>query len=109
MIKILKRLRGKGSYLVRGYQTRPKICQQPGVFVHPEVRRTIPLVYFKKNDLHYKLDLELLSRPDCSISTLERQRRSQEYFRQFCKRQRSCFSDTYHWSEFRRKMIYGSY
>ncbi|XP_052843379.1 uncharacterized protein LOC128256795 [Drosophila gunungcola] len=109
MFKILKSLRGKGMFHTRGYQTRPKICQEPGVFVHPELRRTIPLVYFNKSELPFKLDLELHFKPQCGISTVERQRRCKEYFRQFCTRQRSCFSDTYYWSEFRRKIIYGSY
>ncbi|XP_017126295.1 uncharacterized protein LOC108145406 [Drosophila elegans] len=109
MFQILKRLPREAKSLIRGYQTRPKICQEPGVFVHPELRRTIPLVYFNKSELPFKLDLELHSKPQCGISPGERQRRCKEYFRQFCKRQRSCFSDTYYWSEFRRKMIYGSY
>ncbi|XP_016943084.2 uncharacterized protein [Drosophila suzukii] len=109
MIKIFKSLRGKGRCLVREFQTRPKIYQEPGVFVHPELRRSIPLVYFRRGDLPQKLDLKLHSSRNCEISPLERNKRCKEYFRQFCRRQHSCFSRTYHWSEFRRKMIYGSY
>ncbi|XP_017061306.1 uncharacterized protein LOC108101471 [Drosophila ficusphila] len=109
MIQILKRLRGKGISLVRGFQTRPNICQKSGEFVHPELRRTIPLVYFSQTELPYKLDFTLATSKGCQISPFEKKRRSNEYFKEFCKKQRNCFSSTYYWSEFRRKMIYGSY
>ncbi|KAH8365159.1 hypothetical protein KR084_004231 [Drosophila pseudotakahashii] len=109
MIKIFKNLHSEVPCFTRGFMTRPKIYQEPGVFVHPELRRTIPLVYFRRGDLPKKLDLKLHDSQNCGISPLERNRRCKEYFRQFCRRQHSCFSRTYQWSEFRRKMIYGSY
>ncbi|EDX15465.1 uncharacterized protein LOC6739333 [Drosophila simulans] len=109
MINILRTLTGRGLHLTRRLHRRTQICQKPGVFVHPELRRTIPLVYFRKGELPPKANKEVPSKRQCEISPLEKNRKSTEAFDQFCKRQRQCFSSTYQWAEFRRKMIYGSY
>ncbi|XP_039502376.1 uncharacterized protein LOC120458699 [Drosophila santomea] len=109
MIKILRTLSGKGLHLARRLHTRLQVCQEVGTFVHPELRRTIPLVYFSKGELPPKLNQGVPAKGQCEISSLERSRRCTEAFRQFCSRQHQCFSSTYQWAELRRKMIYGSY
>ncbi|XP_017067435.1 uncharacterized protein LOC108105402 [Drosophila eugracilis] len=109
MFKILKNLTAQGRCLARGFHTHQKVYQEPGVFVHPELRRTIPFVYFRKGELPAKLEMDILPSRSYRMSPTEKNRRNKEYLRQFCKRQRSCFTRSYIWSEFRRKMIYGSY
>ncbi|EDV59546.1 uncharacterized protein LOC6543300 [Drosophila erecta] len=109
MIKILRSLSARGLQLARRLHTRPQLCQEPGVFVHPELRRTIPLVYFSKGELPPRRHQEVPCNRQCQISALERNRRCTEAFHQFCSRQHKCFSSTYQWAEFRRKLIYGSY
>ncbi|EDW89319.1 uncharacterized protein LOC6528563 [Drosophila yakuba] len=109
MIKFLRTLSGKGLHLARRLHTRLQVCQEVGTFVHPELRRTIPLVYFSKGELPPKLNQGVPAKGQCEISSLERSRRCTEAFRQFCSRQHQCFSSTYQWAELRRKMIYGSY
>ncbi|EDV35690.1 uncharacterized protein Dana_GF12601 [Drosophila ananassae] len=80
---------------------------------HPEQRRTLPSVYLNKIEMMPILETELhpsewkTRRP--KMATTIQRRGKKDHFDELYKKEQRCYSDSYRWSEFRRKFIYGSY
>ncbi|XP_020803526.1 uncharacterized protein LOC110180207 [Drosophila serrata] len=112
MNRMLNGLLGKGLTLTRGIASRAKVSQQG--FVHPEKRRTFPIVYFNWKEvpqtLAQKVRQETEINPQIVATSGGRARRRKCGLRHFFQDKSSIlFSDVHRWSEFRRKLIYGVY
>ncbi|KAH8233745.1 hypothetical protein KR026_012050 [Drosophila bipectinata] len=99
--------------LFRSIGTRPKFFGDISSSYHPEQRRTMPSVYFSKMELMPIVDTELhpsewkTSRHKTANKIWRDSRK--DHFDELYRKEQRCFSDSYRWSEFRRKFIYGSY
>ncbi|KAH8245892.1 hypothetical protein KR038_010965 [Drosophila bunnanda] len=113
MKHILNGLLGRGLTLIRGVATRANVGQQMG-FVHPEKRRTFPIVYFNWKEVPQALAQGKTPKTEISPEILEssgnRPYSRKGYLRHLSQNKGNVpFTDVYRWSEFRRKLIYGVY
>ncbi|KAH8277830.1 hypothetical protein KR018_008104 [Drosophila ironensis] len=92
---------------VRSIGMRPLFCQ--GVSVHPERRRTLPLIYIDQDEE------EPVPTPESRFNDWDQHRSRklrddwQRRRKDPCKNENPCFSDTYRWWELRRKIVYGRF
>ncbi|KAH8301848.1 hypothetical protein KR059_012740 [Drosophila kikkawai] len=111
MSRILKGLFGKRMTVASKLPTRP-MASQKVAFAHPEKRRTFPLVYY--NWVEQKVALEKVqnqkSEPKVVASSPKRPRGRKEFLGHLIhNRKITDIDDMQRWSEFRRKLIYGTY
>ncbi|KAH8253099.1 hypothetical protein KR032_003599 [Drosophila birchii] len=111
MSRILNGLFSKGLTLARGFSTRPQIYPQSD-YIHPEKRRTFPIVYYTWDELPNSLGQEKAQefQPEIVASPEEKPYSRKSYLRHlFLNKGNNFLNDVHRWSEFRRKLVYGVY